>query len=312
MKYYNLNIKINDDLNSSLSPAELWLDCRKAAPIFFGSSTKNDLINGTAPFVTKAKNEAIEFFKIGTNKGLSRLVTIDSGFIWIYKIIDEDRFGKEFQFIYNKTGEDVIPKYYPIEVIKKIEISKAPYILAAMKSSQAFARGTFTEINKNNSKYSGNIAAIKSVLNDLNNFKINPFRCLSSVELETLIAKIFEEHGSFVPAHRGAILKDVDLFVDIDNADSKIKKQFNLFNKISIQVKIDISESTDITDLKKFLQTKSNFLITAEETYNLSLIEFKNQYLNIQWLQEQLNVLPNTNQWFNKSLDWLPKHCWLQ
>ncbi len=238
-------------------------------------------------------------------------MTIDSGFIWIYKIIGESQFGKEFQFIYKKTGEDVIPKYYPIEVIEKVEISKAPYILAAMKSSQAFARGTFTEINKNNSKYSGNIAAIRSILKDLTDFKINPFRCLSSVELETLIAKIFEELGSFVPAHRGAILKDVDLFVDITNADPSIKQQFDSLKKISIQVKIDIAESTDLTNLKRFLRTNSNILITAEETHHPDLIEFGKQYLNAQWLQGQLASLPNTKTWLDKSLDWLPRRCWL-
>ena len=311
MKYFNLNIKINDNSNLSLSPAELWLKHRKAAPIFFGTSSRNDFISGAVPYITKAKNEALEFFKVGNNKELSRLVTIDSGFIWIYKIIGDDQFGKEYQFTYDKTGELVIPKYFPIEVIETIKISEAPYILAAMKSSQAFARGTFTEINKNNSKYSGNIAAIRSILKDLNDFKINPFRCLSSVELETLVAKIFEEYGSFVPAHRGAILKDVDLFVDINNADDKIKQQFNSFEKISIQVKIDISETADVTDLRKFLQTKSNILITAEENFHPDLIEFKKQYFNTQWLQEQLLALPNTNKWLEKSLDWLPKHCWL-
>ena len=306
-----MNIKINDNLNSTLSPAELWLDGRKAAPIFFGSSTIHDLISGTAPYVTKAKNEAIEFLKIGNKKESCRLVTVDSGFIWIYKIIGESQFGKEFQFTCDKIGEDVIPKYYPIEVIEKIEMSKAPYILAAMKSSQAFARGTFTEINKNNSKYAGNIAAIRSILGDLSDFKINPFRCLSSVELETLIAKIFEEHGSFVPAHRGALLKDVDLFVDINNADREIKQQFNSLEKISIQIKIDIAESTDLTNLKRFLQAKGNILITAEERRHPDLMEFRGQYLNAQWLQGQLASLSNIKNWLDKSLDWLPKHCWL-
>ena len=31
--------------------------------------------------------------------------------------------------------------------------------------------------------------------------------CLSSVELETLVAKIFEAAGCFVPAHRGAVFE---------------------------------------------------------------------------------------------------------
>ena len=311
MKFYNLNIKIDDGSSSKLSPAELWLDERKAAPIFFGIFYKNDFVNGKVPYATKAKNEAIEFFRAGISKESCRFVTIDSGFVWIYKIIGEERYGTEYRFVYSKTGEDVVPKYYPIEVLKRIEISNAPYILAAMKSSQAFARGTFTEINKNKSKYSGNIAAIRSVMKDLSTVKINPFRCLSSVELETLVAKIFEGHGAFVPAHRGAILKDVDLFIDLSGANIDTQKKFNCFEKISVQIKIDIAESANVNDLRKFLETGNNFLITAEEDCHADLVDFQSQYFNIKWLQEQLALLPQVSQWFEKSLNWLPRQCWI-
>ena len=36
--------------------------------------------------------------------------------------------------------------------------------------------------------------------------------CLGSVELETLVAKVFEAAGCFVPAYRGGCIQDLDLF----------------------------------------------------------------------------------------------------
>ena len=70
----------------------------------------------------------------------------------------------------------------------------------------------------NEKKYEGNIAAIKYLIGELNDFKIDPLKTLSSVQLETLVVKIFEKNGAFIPAWRGGTLKDIDIiakFFDI-------------------------------------------------------------------------------------------------
>lgn len=312
MKYFNLNIKIDSDEDSETTPAEIWLDKRKAAPIFFGEWTADDLMSGKAPYSTKALNEARSFIQAVSNGVEINLVTIDSGFVWVYKIVDDLKFGLEYSFISKMSGERVVPKYYPIEIIKREEISAVPYILAAMKSSQAFARGTFTEINKDGKKYLGNITALECLLGRWTGLPVNPYRCLSSVELETLVAKIFEEHGAHVPAHRGAVLKDVDIFADLSDADETIRDEFHGRSKLSIQVKIDISESTNVEALGKFLANPDNVLITGESEPNRRILQTfgDERYKTCKWISKQVSGVPKVAIWLEKSLNWLPREAW--
>jgi len=312
MKYYNLNIKIP---NSQTSLAEVWLRQRKAAPIFFGTSTPEELMAGKARYNTKAMNEAKEFISLNSSSDHVRIVTIDSGFVWIYKIVGKLEFGGKYEFDIDKPQEEkVIPKYYPIEMIDEISITvDTPYILAAMKSSQAFARGTFTEINKNGRKYDGNIAALRCVLNETAGMpSIDPFRCLSSVELETLVAKIFEARGAFVPAYRGGVLKDVDVLVDLKDVD-QVEFPGLVGGSIEVQVKIDISEARDVASLKQFLENTSHILITAERSPHPKLKQYHDQgrYKTSQWLHDQVEKLPEVRAWFERSLKWLPKNVWM-
>ena len=311
MKYYNLNIKIEEPASGGSTAAKTWLEERKAAPIFFGEYTPDQLKSGGSPYGTKALNEAICFMNLEPNQADVNLVTIDSGCIWIYRISGQLRYGEEFQF-YDSSGIRVVPKYFPIEVIAKLFIHEAPYILAAMKSSQAFARGTFTEINKDGSKYIGNVAAINCVLGRTHGLAVNPLKCLSSVELETLVAKILEEHGAHVPAHRGAVLKDVDLFAEIESASPMLKSDFPNEKIISVQVKIDISSTTDVKPLGKFLEKPGHMLVTTETVPNEELMQIcgPQRYKTTEWVQAQVNCLPKIRIWLERSLQWLPKQAW--
>lgn len=318
MKYYNLNIKIPNKQKDGHSLAIKFLKERKAAPIFFGETTPDQLIAGDVRYNSKAVNEAKEFISLNSKSSQARLVTIDSGFIWIYRIIGQLEFGIEWSFEIEAKpqNEKVIPKYYRIEMIKEIPITaETPYILAAMKSSQAFARGTFTEINKNGRKYDGNIAALRCILNETANMAcIDPLRCLSSVELETLVAKIFEAQNAFVPAYRGGVLKDVDVLVDLDGASPSIKHEFGGIegSNIEIQVKVDISDTSDVASLREFLEDKSHVLITAESKPHKKLEQFYEQgnYKTSSWLHEQVEKFSSVRTWLERSLKWLPKHLW--
>jgi hypothetical protein len=87
--------------------------------------------------------------------------------------------------------------------------------LAGINSNAYIGRGTFREIT-----HIGNIYAICATLRipypNLDTSKTyfqKLLGCLSSVELETLTAKIFEANGCFVPAYRGGTIKDIDLFI---------------------------------------------------------------------------------------------------
>lgn len=192
----------------------------------------------------------------------------------------------------------------PITLIgkEKLHVSEVPYILASMRSNQAFSRGTFREIDRN--KYLGNIAAIQSATKQWEkDFVIDPLLCLSSVELETLIAKIFEAYGCFVPAYRGGMLDHVDLFVSPKSNLSLMGMKLERDQKYCIQIKLSSAKS-DSSLMQWLKRSKQHLLITLT---NEEL--FHEQHFGRKWLQQALNK-PEAiavKFWLQHSLDWLPE-----
>jgi hypothetical protein len=172
-----------------------------------------------------------------------------------------------------------------------------------MRSNQAFSRKTFTEIGKKNEdsnfNYQGNIAAIQSIIGWEEGFKVDPYDCISSIQFETLIAKIFESDGFFVPAHRGGTLDTVDLFA---------KK----LNKIlSLQLKIGLRDGAIIEKIKEWLNiSENNYLITPEIIASPKLQHYSNtgKYLTRKWITQKLETHPKIKDWMDQSLDWLPEN----
>lgn len=194
-------------------------------------------------FNTKQLNEACEFINLYKENKEARIITIGSEKIWIYKIKGQIKNGK---IEFDKFRQ----KYYDIEIIKHSKIEDVPYILATMKTNQAFSRNTFRKIDEK--KYEANIAAIKSLIGELNDFKINPLKTLSSVQLETLVVKIFEKKGAFIPAWRGGTLEGIDIIAKFEGniPDNLFKTKIKEKN-INIQVKMQLNDKKKLEKLKK-------------------------------------------------------------
>ena len=60
---------------------------------------------------------------------------------------------------------------------------------------------------------------------------------LGSVELETLIARIFDEHHFFVPAHHGGTMQDADLFAHNDTSETIKLSNLIVPGRSSISIK---------------------------------------------------------------------------
>jgi len=334
IKFFNLNIKHKyHSFDPKMSAAEYWLNDKNAAPIFYGKDTCEDILSGRSAIKKKYEKIVNKFLGITSHADTKPIfVTIDSGFLWIYEPIGSPLNGEKFGFNESRAVKDAhgsyekydLPKFYKIKhLIKQRPISEVPYILAAMKSSQAFAQGTFYPIGENidgdpTNKYDGNLAALKVLLKDVdfirqkfNELSIDPLYCLSSIELETLLAKIFEANECFVPAHRGGVLKDVDLFVDT----SKNTQIFGISSgsnvRLSIQIKLKISKNrNEIQELSQFLgNSKNHYLITSEDEYEIGLEPFKisGQYLTAEWIRNQVEKNKSVQKWFDNSIQWLPK-----
>ena len=318
-KYYNLNIKLSSKIKTDkpkLFDATYNLEERSRAPIFFGPYKPEQYIDAydkkekLEGLNKKQLHEAYNFIQLYKKDPEARLITIDEK-IWIYKIIGQIRYESTDVMVQKKsdqTSEKIVPKYYDIEIIKTCEIKEAQYILATMKTNQAFSRDTFRRIDEK--KYGGNIAAIKYLIGELNDFKIDPLKTLSSVQLETLVAKIFEKNGAFIPAWRGGTLKDIDIIAKFEGniPDNLLIKKIQEKN-INIQVKIKLNDENNVKDLEEFLIRQSNnFLITGDDEPIDKLKDYAEdkQYLTSKWIKKQIYSYDEIKKWYEKCIEWLP------
>jgi len=147
-----------------------------------------------------------------------------------------------------------ILKVMPVTVLKRAKMIEVPSVLAGMRSNKYLGFGTFRPIDN-----WGNIKALHYVLGasipkeQMKASNCGPnqlIECLGSIELETLIAKVLEAVGCFVPAHRGGNLIAADIFatnlssqkIDIDGLVIPAKR------RVSIQIKgwSDMAKHSDV------------------------------------------------------------------
>ena len=334
MDYYFLNInhtyydsfdnhcprkhKHIDAQTRDVSAAEYWLEGQGKATIFFGMRTTAEIQQKTEDEIRKEKlHEAFEFIKVGNLSSSmqtnTRIITIQNGKVWIYRpcgdVVDEDPI-----YLHGKDKKPCLaqvnrPKAMPVTMTQgPFPISEVPYVLASMKSNQAFSRGTFKKIHPET--YAGNVAAIPKVTGNWGtNFTVDPLQCLSSVELETLIAKLFEAKGCFVPAARGGTLEHVDLFATpvhetnlgslrLKVAEGSIKRTYSLQIKL---LALRGKQNHLSTTLQNWLKDEKHILITLDKEDNR-----ENRHFGREWLREQIRENPKINEWLERSLDWLP------
>jgi hypothetical protein len=335
-KYYNLNIKLSSEIKtdkSDLFDATNNLDLevynlnnpnkkrlRARAPIFFGPYKPEQYIDADENnkklegLNKKQLKEACKFIQLHKEDPEARLITIDDK-IWIYKIIGQIKYESTDAIVQKKSdqiSEKIVSKYYDVEIIKTRKneeahnIEDVPYILASMKTNQAFSRNTFTMIDEK--KYGGNIAAIKFLIGELNDFKIDPLKTLSSVQLETLVVKIFEKNGAFIPAWRGGTLKGIDIIAKFDGniPDNLLIKKIEE-KKINIQVKIQLIDKNKVEDLKELLEISNNILITTDDEPHKDLKKYHEiNYLTSKWIKKQIYSYSEIKKWYEKCIEWLP------
>jgi hypothetical protein len=317
-RYFNLNIK-HPYWDKESSAADYWLRERRVAPVFFGFDSVEEVMSGVmkTSLETRQRNEMLEFLNLTKRAMVEKfdpiIVTIGSGHAWIYRPIGEPKSGDMFEFQRNGEMASDVPKYYAVEfIVDEIPVSSVPYILASMKANQAFSRGTFREIRSvaadELASYRGNIAAIQSLIGWELGFSVDPLECISSVEFETLIAKLFESNGFFVPAHRGGVLKDIDLFAHLESEAENRLLNVRKQRVLSIQLKIAVRSRSTRSQLGEWLQSSSgNYLITLESRPSAELKDFSDQgrYLTRDWIKSAVASAPFVDQWLSRSLKWV-------
>lgn len=299
MKYYLLQIKEGPHGGPFYDTVNKWISAGYAA-VF----TKDPLGKiGTNP-VSADVEKFIELFNSTQNA--------DS----IILSIGEDETSTDSLYIYQKDGplEEITSlsvdkenyktcNYvdnaigFKIKLLKKIKVVECPLVLATIKSNTRLTMGTFKSIeDPNNSEshmnsYFGNIKALKYILNGKKEkVAVDSFaeymECLSPIEFETLIAKLKEEEGYFVPAYKGGMLKDYDLIC------KKNGRQEN------IQIKLNLSKDT-------YNKYKKKGLIIYCVSKSEKIVDPTVTIYDWQDIEKLINKSPNTKKWLSQTLDWV-------
>lgn len=308
MDHYILNIKHPVEGQT----AEHWLGRRGLAPVFFGQSTVQQLLEDQGANGHRLGGGARLFAQLGMDEQHridARCITISAGEVWRYRLTGQISALDNEPIAFARSGRNCVdvPKAIPVVVEERLPIHEAPLIIASLRVNQHFCRGTFAHISPAN--YPGNVAALNWLWGDIPR-PCHRIQCLSSIELETLVAKLLEEHGAFVPAYKGGFLHGVDLFAYTDSAAIAgslslpyVQRRGGGFVS-SVQVKARVSEPDDARTW--LAGGDERVLITNEDEPHPALAELHNvSYFTRDWIVQALRSAPASSAWLDRSLNWL-------
>jgi len=180
----------------------------------------------------------------------------------------------------------------------KLPFAEVPHVVASMTANQSLSQRTFVKVED-----PGNIIGLEWLTDPASGNAAYGrlatqygesllFWCLSSVQMETLVAKLCEESGCFVPAYLAGTMKAIDLFAYNDGATTLHLGELEIApnQKVSIQVKRGPAPSS-----------------LADDVYYVTLDSRESpRCLGLQWLLNRLRESPCTKRWLIRALNWLP------
>jgi len=286
--------------------------------IFFGKCTISDL-KAERKDIDK---QAINFYKWSKNKLGDDVysVIVSDGKYWITKprgVINDKELGKEFKkrtgyrIKNNKNNEDAVKDDAPVkiaevEIVSDGFLKDVPTILSNIGANLNLVRGTFREIKEGNI---GNLLALDEIMRkegidskrEYDKTILTALRCLGANELETLIAKIFEESGLFVPSYVGGFMKDIDLFVYNDNEKpvkvGDIEFEGNAGKTVQIKSYLGHNNTKVPEPVDIYFQLNGKYKPINSHKFRL----------NYKWIEQVLPELNNTRNWLKRLLNWIPK-----
>ncbi len=314
-EYYFLQIK-EGPCSPYVDSVHKWIMEKQLAAIF-STKTINELKDDKSKkdqqdFVTKfsdSKSDGTKLISIGQNE--NHIETV-----YIYEKTGPLKFyDKKSGYTVDPANYSKVPKNnidnvigFPVKLIKQEQRAKCPLVLATMKSNQWLTRGTFKKIDPSNMKnakdedgydnsYFGNIKAIEYVRTKKKQ-KVKDFlqylECLSPIEFETLVAKIKEAQGYFVPAYKGGALKDYDIICRNENGKNK-KDEY-------IQVKLNLYQDS----YNKYKQKRSDDLhIYCVSNKTKKTIQDGPEIYDWEYIEKAIKKHQSVKDWLMKSLDWV-------
>ena len=308
-KYFYLQIK--EGTGPFYDCVDKWIKQNKFAAVFSQSSIK-DLIakkQGTSKDLQKFVEQFIN------DNGQTLIVSIGSknmgnsiaDFLYIYKkkgALTEYHSGDSQQYkvnpdyYQNQKLDNIIG--FEIELLIEKSIVECPLVLATIKSNQYLSRGTFKQLKKVSktdpdgiyNSYFGNRKAIDYLVKKKTSqtVQVDDFEqyleCLSAIEFETLLAKMKEEQGYFVPAYKGGSFKDYDILCYKDTGNEYIQAKLNLSKET-------YNKYNRIADLHIYCVHSE-----VDKKTNDNIFDYED-------IKQQLVSCPKTKKWLKRSLYWV-------
>lgn len=272
--------------------------------IFFGESSIAQCRAG------EKGRDALEFCLAGDppNHTQTRIVIVANREFWVLQPRGQVEEGERF---IGRDGQPDRIKLMPVTVLVRKPITAVPHLLASMGSNAYWSRGTFREIGRASPGAHGGAPwegwqhqlAIELQLPEADRKMCRPnpitgalLLFLSSVELETVVAKVFEEAGCFVPAYRGGTMADVDILAHNDTA-----------REIRIGDRVLAPGSTLAIQVKSWMRDPPR-VVEGVLSVSLNLHpKDKDKGWNASALWQVIETSPKTRAWLQRSLAWHPE-----
>jgi len=274
-------------------------------PIFYGTITADEIRNGkTDKLSRRGSSEARDFVALADMPHrwrYARIVVIDGGLVWVLQPASGI---EEFDCTrVSSLPEKDTAKTMRVAVIGKKLQKDVPFILGSLRVNRYFSSGTFSSIGD---KYTAQKVAIEASLSTPDKDLISVFLAqsnlrwidfISSSELETLIAKLFEDYGCFVPSRIPGSTQTIDILAtnDLDQSINVNGVDLPPAATISLQIK-----HGDYKPKKNELDEVDYFFISGKFGP-----ENTDKILGFHWLEGAMRDAPRTAKWLSRSLDWV-------
>lgn len=247
----------------------------------------------------------LEGFAINLAQGVLRILEPTGA---MYEM-ERDLFEKTVGPTPNK---DDVPKLVPVRIVQEERITHIPTILTQINANRRLSSSTFKEITGD----FGLGLAIDYVLFKGGLLEQYPrstpetrtvdhlLQCLGTNELITLVARLLQEHGLYVPAPNGGFVKNIDLFacndrpreIELEGLRVPGRSAFRS-GAITLQVRDSAQET------RPEVSPEVDYLIQLNAETDTSESA---RVLNRDWIEKMLRRSPRTRGYLDRLLRWVP------
>lgn len=214
-------------------------------------------------------------------------------------------------------NQDDVPKLVPVRIVYEERITHIPTVLTQINANRRLSSSTFKEITGD----FGISLAIDYLLFKGGLLQQYPrstpetrtvehlLQCLGGNELISLVARLLQEHGLYVPAPNGGFVKNIDLFAYNDSPRAVELPGLRVPGRSTFRsgaITVQVRDSAQ--DTRPEVSPEVDYLIQLNAEVDESPDDGRRpgRVLNRQWIETMLCISPRTRQYMDRLLRWVP------